>query len=202
MKKIILTAIMIAAFGAAVFAWDKVPAMEQKTLSGTLVAERGQIALRAEDGLYYVRGLEQLAGFIDGLKEGAVVTLQGTVWVLERKHWNIQPNTDGQKTEIAPGAGDPQISFRTIRVEKLSLNGKDYDLVTEDRRKDRDFNPWSKAFNHRPDRYPPEAAPYYQFPNARDPMGHMPGRNLGRRHMNDMYGSREWRDRRMTPRQR
>ncbi|MDR1047471.1 MAG: hypothetical protein LBL64_06835 [Treponema sp.] len=203
MKKIILIAIMIAALGTAAFARDKVPAMEQKTLSGTLVVEYGQIALKAEDGLYYVRGLGQLAGFVDGLKEGAAVTLQGTVWAPERKHRNTRPETEGQKAEIAPRAGDSQGGFRVIRAEKISLNGKDYDLLTEGGRKDRDFNPWSKAFNHGPDRYMhrrPGAAPYHQFPNTRGPMGHMSGRNPDRRHMNGMHGSREWRDRRMAPR--
>ncbi|MDR0656372.1 MAG: hypothetical protein LBG22_08680 [Treponema sp.] len=190
MKKIILTAIMIAALGAAAFARNKAPAMEQKTLSGTLVVEYGRIALKTEDGLYYVRGLGQLAGFVDGLKEGAAVTLQGTVWAPERKYRNTRPETEGQKAEIAPNAGDSQDSFRVIRAEKLSLNGKDYDLLAEGRRKDRDFNPWPKDFNHRPDRYMhrrPEAAPYHRFPNTHGPKGHM-------------YGSRERRDRRMTPR--
>ncbi|MDR1174028.1 MAG: hypothetical protein LBK83_00980 [Treponema sp.] len=135
MKKIILTAIMIAALGAAAFARNKVPALEQKTLSGTLVVEYGQIALRAEDGLYYVRGLGQLAGFVDGLKEGAAVTVQGTVWAPEWKHRNTWPEHEGQKAEIAPRAGDSQGSFRVIRAEKLSLNGKDYDLLTEGRRR-------------------------------------------------------------------
>ncbi|MDR2607520.1 MAG: hypothetical protein LBC57_03940 [Treponema sp.] len=196
MKKIILTAIMIAALGAAAFARDKAPAMEQKTLSGTLVVEYGQIALKAEDGLYYVRGLGQLAGFVDGLKEGAAVTLQGTVWAPERKHRNTRPETEGQKAEIAPRTGDSQGSFRVIRAEKLSLNGKDYDLLlTEGRREDRGFNPWSKTFDHGPDRYMhrrPEAAPYHWFPNTRGLQGHM----------NGMHGSREWRERRMPPRQR
>jgi hypothetical protein len=201
MKKIILTTIMIAALGAAAFARDTAPAMEQKTLSGTLVAEHGQIALKAEDGLYYVRGLGQLIGFVDGLKEGAAVTLQGTVWVPERERWNTQPEPDGQKAEIAPRTADSQSGFRVIRAEKLSLNGKDYDLVTEGRRHDRDFNPRSKAFNHRSGRYmhrPPEAAP--QFPNTRGPKGYMPGLNPDRRYMNGMHGSRERHDWRMAPR--
>jgi opacity protein-like surface antigen len=129
MKKIIFTAIMIAALGAAAFARDKAPAMERKTLSGTLVIEYGQIALKTEDGLYYVRGLGQLAGFVDGLKEGAAVTLQGTVRASERKRQNIRPEPEGQKAQIASRNGDSQGSFREIRAEKLSLNGKDYDLL-------------------------------------------------------------------------
>jgi hypothetical protein len=190
MKKIMLTVIAIAALGAAAFARDRTPALEQKTLSGTLVAEYGQIALRTEEGLYYVRGLERLAGFIDGLKEGAAVTLQGTVWAPEWKRRNTQPEGGGQKGEISPRAGDSWSGFRVIRAEKLSFNGKEYDLAMEGQRMGRGFNPRPEAFGRGSGRFthrPPKAAPYHRFPDGRGPGGHM-------------HGLRERREWRTTPR--
>jgi hypothetical protein len=57
------------------------------------------------DTTYYTGGLDRFTGFIDGLKEGAPVSLEGAAYQL--------PN-------------DEKAKF--LRVNKLSLNGKDYDL--------------------------------------------------------------------------
>ncbi|MDR3193241.1 MAG: hypothetical protein LBT87_09270 [Treponema sp.] len=81
------------------------PAAEQTTVSGNLSIVRGSIALVSGDTTYYVGGLNRLIGFIEGLKEGARVSLEGAAYQL--------PND--QKAKI-------------LRVSKLTLNGKDYDL--------------------------------------------------------------------------
>ncbi|MDR1786547.1 MAG: hypothetical protein LBR23_08850, partial [Spirochaetaceae bacterium] len=56
---------------------------------------------------YYAAGIQRLVGFIDGLKEGATVTLEGGAVSLPR-------DTDSY----------------VLRVSKLTLNGKVYDNLT------------------------------------------------------------------------
>jgi hypothetical protein len=77
---------------------------EQATLTGNLEVIDGNIALRQDAVTYYITGLNRLVGFIDGLKEGASVTLEGAARPL-------------------PGAGE----FRLFLVSKLGINGKTYD---------------------------------------------------------------------------
>jgi hypothetical protein len=81
------------------------PAAEQLTVSGNLSIVHGRIALVSGDTTYYVSGLSRFVGFIDGLKEGARVSLEGAAYQL--------PNDTAAKF---------------LRVSKLTLNGKDYDL--------------------------------------------------------------------------
>jgi hypothetical protein len=49
------------------------------TVDGTLGLKGGRIVLRSGDTTYYTRGLQQFVGFIDGLKEGAQVSIEGYV---------------------------------------------------------------------------------------------------------------------------
>jgi hypothetical protein len=63
------------------------------------------IALQAKDKTYYVMGLQHLIGFIDGLKEGAAVKVEGYARAM-------------------PCA--PEYAF--LDLTKLTFNGKDYDL--------------------------------------------------------------------------
>ncbi|MDR2073301.1 MAG: hypothetical protein LBP60_07705 [Spirochaetaceae bacterium] len=53
---------------------------ETVTVTGNLVLSEGRIALKSGDELYYVGGLQRLIGFVEGLKEGAQVSLEGYVF--------------------------------------------------------------------------------------------------------------------------
>jgi hypothetical protein len=82
-------------------------APEKTTVSGKLSLLNGRIALQSGSITYYVSGLSRLIGFVDGLKEGAQVSLEG--YAVKAQEEN-------------------SMLFRSI---KLSLNGKDYDLVSQ-----------------------------------------------------------------------
>ena len=47
------------------------------TIEGTLQLEKGSIAVKSGDSVYYVPMLMRYIGFIDGLKEGARVSVEG-----------------------------------------------------------------------------------------------------------------------------
>jgi hypothetical protein len=47
------------------------------TINGTLQLEKGFIAVSSGDKVYYVPRLTRYIGFIEGLKEGAVVSIEG-----------------------------------------------------------------------------------------------------------------------------
>jgi hypothetical protein len=64
------------------------------------------ISLESDGSLYYVTGLDRFFGFIDGLKEGAAVSLTGYAF--------DSPRRSGTKV---------------FRVTQLDLNGKSYDLA-------------------------------------------------------------------------
>jgi hypothetical protein len=80
---------------------------ETVTVTGSLELIDGVIALRRDTVTYYTVGLNRLIGFIDGLKEGAEVTLEGSARRL-------------------PGEGDR----RVLLVSRLGINGKTYDNLT------------------------------------------------------------------------
>jgi hypothetical protein len=71
------------------------------TVNGTLQLQDGFIAVVNGNTVYYVPSLERYIGFIDGLKEGAQVNLEGYV----------------------VGNGN------VVQPSKLTLNGKSYDLL-------------------------------------------------------------------------
>ncbi|MDR2313422.1 MAG: hypothetical protein LBE02_02700 [Spirochaetaceae bacterium] len=56
------------------------PEIETVTVTGNLVLSNGRIALKSGDELYYVGGIQRLVGFVEGLKEGARVSLEGYVF--------------------------------------------------------------------------------------------------------------------------
>jgi hypothetical protein len=111
-------------------------AVETVTLSGTLALEQGRIVLESGEDRYFVAGIRPLAGFVEGLKEGAAVTIEGTVLPARRSG-----------------------GYELLRAQKLSLDGKDYDLprlsrhrpdfAGESRFPDRDGRPY---WNEKPDR--------------------------------------------------
>ena len=53
------------------------PAPETVTVSGTMIVANGRPALKSGDVTYLVGGITRLVGFVDGLKEGAQVTING-----------------------------------------------------------------------------------------------------------------------------
>jgi hypothetical protein len=79
--------------------------LETLTVTGTLGIAQGMIALQDKDIPYYVLGIERFIGFIDGLKEGAAVTIEGY----------SRASQNGE--------------FRFLRAAKLTINTKTYDLV-------------------------------------------------------------------------
>jgi hypothetical protein len=81
------------------------------TIKGPLSLVNGQIAVKSAGTTYYVRGLQRLIGFVDGLKEGAEVTLEGYAIDIP----------------IAP-------EYKHFLANKLTLNGKEYaDLLPQGR---------------------------------------------------------------------
>lgn len=96
---------------------DKRP--DPVTIEGTLTLEKGIISLTSGENVYFIPRLSRLAGFIDGLKEGAKVTVQGYVF----------------KDFMQP--------------EKITLNGKSYDFPKSGmKRMGGDFKHGSNRFNH------------------------------------------------------
>ena len=90
--------------------WDfppGVPAVPVETLSvtGNLTIAQGMLAVKNNDVTYLVAGLNRFIGFIDGLKDGAQVTLEGSA---------------------ATSPLDAKTKF--LRMSKLTINGKDYDM--------------------------------------------------------------------------
>jgi hypothetical protein len=76
---------------------------ETVTVSGNLALVDGQIAVVADGVTYIAGGLRWLTGFIDGIKEGAAVSLEG-------------------RARTAPF--DPNTRF--LRISKLTVGGKEY----------------------------------------------------------------------------
>jgi hypothetical protein len=78
---------------------------ESLSLSGTLEVLNGRIALKDGDRVYYVSGIQHLIGFVDGLKEGARVSLEGYAF----------PVPEGPE-------------YRQLRVTKLTVDQKSYEI--------------------------------------------------------------------------
>jgi uncharacterized protein YdeI (BOF family) len=107
MKKIAIIAVMCVFFAGALSAQDVRANVETTTISGKLAVANGLIALQSGEQLYYVHGFQHLINFIDGLKEGAEVTLEGY---------------------IVPFQNDSETLH--FMATKLTMNGKSYDLQT------------------------------------------------------------------------
>ena len=84
--------------------WGRNPGYPSQsvTVTGQLQLQNGVIAVVNNGQVYYVPSLERLAGFIDGFKEGAQVSVEGFPW----------NNYDS--------------AF--VRPSALTVNGKRYDL--------------------------------------------------------------------------
>jgi hypothetical protein len=103
MKKIVLLCLLSAVICGGLFAQSNA---QTTTIRGTLTLSGGKISVTSGNIIYYVRGLQRFVGFIDGLKEGAQVSLDGYV---------STPSIDGQKDRL----------FYPIT---LALNGKNYEV--------------------------------------------------------------------------
>jgi hypothetical protein len=86
-KKIILAALIAFVCVGAVSAknhkddrWRVAPVGTAVTVTGTLQLINGEIAVVQSGNTYYANRLHRFIGFIDGLKEGATVTLKGTAY--------------------------------------------------------------------------------------------------------------------------
>jgi hypothetical protein len=88
------------------FNQNNAPRPESVSVSGNLSISRGMIAITSGDTTYLVSGLNRYIGFIDGLKEGASVKLEG--------YARRSPQ-------------DEKVKF--LQTQKMTLNGKEYDLA-------------------------------------------------------------------------
>ena len=83
MKRFFLTAaIILMVLGtASAQAWGNWAQPAQSiTVEGTLQLQNGQIALNSGTEVYFVPSISRLIGFIDGLREGARVSVEGYVY--------------------------------------------------------------------------------------------------------------------------
>ena len=80
-------------------------APETVTVTGSMVVANGMPALRSGSDTYLIGGISRLVGFIDGLREGAQVTIEGTVMTAPRNS-----------------------ELKYLRPSKLTLGGRTYDL--------------------------------------------------------------------------
>ena len=120
MKRIVVFILLVAGLVAMLSAQDgsrrgraptersfsRSSSRETVTISGTMVVANGMPALKSGDDTYFIGGVSSLIGFVDGLKEGAQVTVEGTVITI-------------------PGRN----SLKYLNGSKLTLNGKSYDLT-------------------------------------------------------------------------
>jgi hypothetical protein len=106
MKKTLLMA-LIACFAAGSVSaqqeWGLNSGIPTQTVTGTLQLRDGTIAVVNDSQVHYVPSLERFIGFIDGLKEGAQVSLEGYIY------------SNPLYTHLTPS--------------KLTMNGKTYDLL-------------------------------------------------------------------------
>ena len=75
------------------------------SVSGTLTIAHGMIAVTSDGITYIAGGLRRFVGFIDGLTEGAAVTLEGNAFPVPQNE-----------------------TVRYLMVEKMTLGGRDFDL--------------------------------------------------------------------------
>ena len=80
-------------------------ASEEVTVAGELTIVQGSPAVKNGDITYFVGGLSRYIGFIDSLKDGARVSLEGTAVAMPQNE-----------------------NFKILRVRKLTVGGKEYDL--------------------------------------------------------------------------
>jgi hypothetical protein len=107
------------------------PQVELSTVSvtGTLQLKNGFIALVSGDDVYYVPAISRLVGFIDGLKEGKQVSVEG-----------LTSNRD-------------QRGGKFLHLVKLTVDGKAYDFPTFAGGQQGNFGPGQQRFDRGRDNY-------------------------------------------------
>ncbi|MCL1815682.1 MAG: hypothetical protein FWG27_07695 [Treponema sp.] len=93
---------VLALMALTVFAQREKP--ETVTVTGNLGLTNGRITVKSGDDVYYVMGIQRLIGFVDAVKEGAQVSLEGHIRNIPR--------------------GDAKV----LLASKLTVAGKSYDL--------------------------------------------------------------------------
>jgi len=110
LKRKILFFILAAVITASAFAQGtgKInrPVTDKITVSGNLIVARGSPALVSGDVTYLIGGLRRLFGFVDGLKEGAEVSIEGVAMSSQKE----------DKTKL-------------LIPSKLTLGGKTYEMA-------------------------------------------------------------------------
>ena len=81
------------------------PAVETVTVTGSLTVAHGTQALKSGDITYIITGINRLVGFIDDLKEGAQVRIEGSAITSPRDS-----------------------NLKLVRPSQMTLNGRTYDL--------------------------------------------------------------------------
>jgi len=105
MKKLVF--LLVIAFMAAgtIFAQGWGGVSQQITVTGTLQLLNGQIALSSGNTVYFVPSLGRYVGFIEGLKEGTSVSIEGyasgnylepSKVTISGKSYDFTPNNFGQ----------------------------------------------------------------------------------------------------------
>jgi len=147
MKRIVLFALLVLGFATLVSAqrrdnrfWNlpqpSVPQVtsEKVTVSGELTIVQGSLAVKSGNITYLTMGLQRFVGFIDGLKDGARVSLEG----------NAITRTSDAATKY-------------LMVTKLTIAGKDYDVGRPQM-----TAPVRPALPNRPQAQPPRTQPQPQ----------------------------------------
>jgi len=110
MKKVVLVCLLTAVIAGGIFAQSNTPTT---TIRGTLGLSNGRVSVVSGNITYYVSGLTRFVGFIDGLKEGAQVSISG---------YATAPTIEGQ-------------AYRSFYPVTLTLNGKNYEVGSPDANK-------------------------------------------------------------------
>ena len=107
MKNKILVTLFIFGLAASIFAHgrDRLPHGEKVSVTGSLTVAHGMPALQSGDNTYLLGGLRRLIGFVEGLKEGAQVTVEGYAIPIPRDS-----------------------RLKVLSSSQMILNGKTYDL--------------------------------------------------------------------------
>ena len=114
MKRTILLILIIFGLTVPAFTqegrrdWNRlnIPRFEEVTVSGSLIVAHGMPALSSGGITYLILGLNRLVGFVDGLVEGAYVTISG--------HAMSSPRDD---------------NLRILRPTELIFSERTYDLT-------------------------------------------------------------------------
>jgi len=122
MKRIVMITLLALSVSALIFAQGtdrrgdgrrgdgRLPqqiSMEKTTVTGNLTIVRGMIAVKNSDMSYIIPGLFRFVGFIETLKDGVQVTIEGNA---------VNRNTEAKTAVLMP--------------LKLTISGKEYDVGT------------------------------------------------------------------------